>query len=303
MNILNRQGLFENKCNATIDYIPVYDFAYLSNAKSSDLEDSSISSSTIHLNSLTLNWCDFVNLFFNNLNNHFEISQTNANSKPLSLSFQTFSNSFNQRNHLNLSKLILEAWSTSYHEPISNAPFLEKIKLERDCYLVKNLYSVRGESIGLSLDEIITNLLTSKQITPVNDLETSATLKFQLNLKYIFKPLKVSLNIIFSFITSIPGYTNVDSTNHSYSKDKSPIRNLYHYKDDQSETSEESSNANNVLTLNMDDNISENSDNKKNHSYQYFIDDNTIVSNNTDNVTNVSKILNSDNSVIESKAW
>jgi hypothetical protein len=188
-------------------------------------------------------------------------------------------------------------------------------------FLAKSLFSINGHQTALSLDECLNTLLMNGDIIK-SDFDSSAKVIFVISLKYIQADLQVSCNVNFHFITDIPGFSNNDSIMtldlpKSYSNDKKTSNKDLGVKKDffNDNSSEISGSEYNDLD---DKSFSINSINSgisgtilnghvggdiNNDNY----DDNTIATSsetvNTHVVKQVSNIIRSGESVINSVAW
>lgn len=203
----NDQGLFQNHGSKKITNIPTLDLAYLTNDNSQNEIDN-----TINLNPSYLTWNDFITLFYSTTSSGFCISATNANAAPISLFGQTYTTTQNHKSTFSLSQQIIKAWAKKNNKPESSVPIPFRIQLERQNFLTKTLSYVNGFQLGLSLDEVISTLLSQQEIQPA-DYESYATVQFTINYRDYFCPLDTSLLVVFTFITNIPGYTNGNNPN------------------------------------------------------------------------------------------
>jgi hypothetical protein len=221
------QGLYENKPTKQISSIPDLDLAYLSNSSNMDNTDVDL---TINLNPITLNWSDFVSLFFGSHRDAFCISSSNYNAYPISFYKQTFQNTHNNKNKFNLADQIIKAWSKKNNKPESSIPPYYKISLNRVGFLTKSLASIKGYVMGLSLDEVFSTLISNGDIK-VACVDDFATVNFTISYNDIFEPLGTNILVYFKYTTFIPGYKNVSENSHNcYSNCVKPIRHLSNIK-------------------------------------------------------------------------
>jgi hypothetical protein len=228
------QGFFQNVGSKTIVNIPSVDLAYLTNCENNNDIDV-----TINLNPTYLTWCDFSLLFFRAPGGSFYINTSNTTSSAISFNDQTYESTQNKKIGFSLYAQILKAWSKKTNKPENAIPIPYRIQLERQSFLTKSLASVNCYQLGLSLDEVISTLISKKEIEPA-DPDSFATVKFNISYRDYFCPLDVSLLTVFTFITNIPCYKNVvDCTLCPYSTDTRPSRKVFDYDDNASASSYE----------------------------------------------------------------
>ncbi len=209
------QGTFQNTCTDIIQQVPTIDIAFLSNARNSCDADSSIS-----LNPITVNWCDFLTLFYR-ANNVFSVNPSNANFCAINFSTQTYTNTTSEHLSFNLAQQTRIAWANKCETTINNIPPKTNILLTKDTFGIRSLLSA-ASSVSLTLDQAIEALLSNGEIAP-GDATTSALVKFVIQYKYCFKPLNTCVVVNFSFLTNIPCYKNTnfcDDWCPPYSNDK-----------------------------------------------------------------------------------
>lgn len=262
---------------------PVLELAFISNHH--DIKDEIKSEPLVlNFNPISLNWNDFVTLFFRSPSGGFNLNAANSNSRVLTFSEQTYSTVHDKNIRFNLVDQILKAWSKKTDLPESSIPTQLKIKLNRDMFLLKSLASVKGQQIGLSLDEAIATLLENKEIEKSDDVDDFANVHFTISYREYYKPLDVTLLLNFKYITNIPGYRNVGFSMKTYSIDTTSVRKY-------------------IDT--MDDNMSVVSDSTDLKSKdEYYHDDHTLVTNSTNVISEISKLIQfDDKSTGESTRW
>jgi len=213
--VLSSQSSYQNTCTDTIQQVPTIDIAFLSNVKESCNSDLSI-----FLNSTTLNWCDFLTLFYR-ANNVFSVNPANSNFCAINFANQTFTNTTSQQLRLNLAQQIRIAWATKCETTVDNLPAKTNIILNKETFGIRSLLNA-SSSVSLTLDQAIETLLSNGEIAP-GDATTSALVKFVIQYKYCFKPLNTCVVVNFSFLTNIPCYKNTnfcDDWCPPYSNDK-----------------------------------------------------------------------------------
>jgi len=233
------QGYFHNYSSKKIVEIPVVDLAYITNCDNNN--DSDVE---INLNATYLKWSDFCLLFFRPPSGCFYINTSNSNVSAISFFDQTYETTQNKKVSFSLYDQIFKAWSKKNNKPTSSIPITHRIQLERETFLNKNLASNTAFQLGLSLDEVISGLLSKKQIEASNDPDGSATVKLNISYRNFFCPLNIAITVVFTFITNIPGYRNVvdviDCEIGSYSKEIKPSRREFDFDDNSSFVSSDS---------------------------------------------------------------
>jgi hypothetical protein len=198
----NDQGNFSNITRNNITNCPTFNLAALSNSHSDIIPDVSIT-----LNTIYLSWKDFTTLFFRSPSGAFYISPSNYNVTAVSFNSQTYETTNNKHVLFNLADQIRKAWSKKNSKPESAIPAKINIELDRQSFLTKNLGSICGDFVGLSYDEALSSLLGTGVISSGTS-EDAATIIFLINYQYYFKPLDITLQVIFPYITNIPCFKN-----------------------------------------------------------------------------------------------
>ena len=307
------QGVFNTVKG--ISSIPTINLALISNTD--DIKPNLFKETTLELNTTHLNYSDFNLLFFRGYGNTFYINPSASNNKVVSLTQQTYSTTHDPNIPFSLKDFLVKSYEKTFSTNSLNIPIQTKISLDRDMFLAKSLGSLNGIQIGLSLDECINSLVSNNDIIK-SDFDSSAKVKFVISLKYNQPDLQVSAIINFIYQTEIPGYANNDiimtlDLPKSYSNDKKPVTNLsdkqfYYEKDDASEISDY---KNDEYTELDDRSFSINSVNSGisgtiANSHNIADEETIVTSSNTLNssvVQEVSKIIKSGESVVNSVSW
>ena len=195
------QGTYQNQCTKNVENIPNLPIASISNSRVDCVPIKSVK-----LNTICLNWCDFITLFFPN--NTFRIALSNFAPCATYFSGQTFEDTSNPCIRFYLTELVRTAWETKCNAPFSNVPLKTAILLEKDTSSIKSLNSANSV-VALSLDDILDTLITNGQIIPA-DSTSRATVVFTIEYIYYFKPLDIAVQVNFNYKTTIPCYKNSD---------------------------------------------------------------------------------------------
>ena len=325
------QGVFST--TKAINNIPSINLAFISN--NTNIKADLFKEATIDLNSIYLNYSDFNQLFFRGYAGAFHINPNNHNVSVLSLTQQTYSTTHDSNNPFYLKEFLVKTYEKAYSINSMNMPIQSRISLDREMFLAKSLYSINGHQISLSLDECINTLMMNGDIIK-SDFDSSAKVIFIISLKYIQSDLQVSCIVNFRFITDIPGYSNNDaimtldlpkSYSNDVSKTKKPdvgVKPQFYFnsnnnnnRDDSSEISDYKNDEYNEIddksfsinSINsgisgtiMNSHNSHMTGNSHNND-----DENTIITStetlNTNVVKEVSNIIKSGESVVNSVAW
>lgn len=318
------QGVFST--TKAINNIPSINLAFISN--NSNIKADLFKESSINLNTIYLNYSNFIQLFFRGYAGAFHINPNNHNSSVLSLTEQSYSTTHDSNNPFFLKEFLVKTYEKTHNINSMNIPIQTRINLDREMFLAKSLYSINGHQTALSLDECLNTLMMNGEIIK-SDFDSSAKVIFVISLKYIQTDLQVSGIVNFRFITDIPGFSNNDAIMtldlpKSYSNDitKNATKNLNEKKDfynNNDNSSEISGSEYNDLD---DKSFSINSINSgisgtilnshvgKSHINSHdsnSYDENTIVTSsetiNTNLVKEVSNIIKSGESIVNSVAW
>jgi hypothetical protein len=307
------QGVFNTVKG--ISNIPSINLALISNTN--DDKPNLFKECILDLNPTYLTYSDFNLIFFRGYGSAFNINPSASNNKVVSLTQQTYSTTHDPNIPFYLKDFLVKSYEKTFSTNSLNIPIQTKISLDRDMFLAKYLGSLNGLQIGLSLDECINSLVSNNDIIK-SDFDSSAKVKFVISLKYNQPDLQVSAVVNFIYQTEIPGYANNDiimtlDLPKSYSNDKKPVTNLsdkqfYYEKDDASEISDY---KNDEYTELDDRSFSINSVNSGisgtiANSHNIADEETIVTSSNTLNssvVQEVSKIIKSGESVVNSVSW
>lgn len=306
------QGVFNTVKG--ISNIPSINLALISNTN--DDKSNLFKECIIDLNPTYLTYSDFNLIFFRGYGSAFHINPSASNNKVLSLTQQTYSTTHDPNIPFYLKDFLIKSYEKTFNTNSLNIPIHTKISLDRDMFLAKSLGSLNGLQIGLSLDECINSLVSNNDIIK-SDFDSSAKVIFVVSMKYNQPELQVSAVVNFRYQTEIPGFSNNDiimtlDLPKSYSNDKKPAslpeKQFYYEKDDASEISDY---KNEEYTELDDRSFSINSVNSgisgtiaNSHNIS---DEETIVTSsntlNTNLVKEVSEIIKSGDSVVNSVSW
>jgi len=235
----NDQGYYQNVTTNKITNIPLVDLAFISNC-----DNGFDSDSIIGLNPIFLTWSDFSTLFFRGPSGSFYISPSNTTTPALALSSQTYESTQNKKIVYSLYDQLSKAWAKKHNKNVNAIPIPYKIQLERQSFLIKSLNDVTCYQLGLSLDEAISSLISTNQIAPAS-YDSCATVKFTINFRNYFCPLDIAVTTVFTYVTNIPCYENVVTSDcNYYSKDTNQVRKVFNCEDDNSFGHDDDSSSN-----------------------------------------------------------
>jgi hypothetical protein len=220
----NDQGYYNNKGVASVTQVPSINLAYLSNA--TNAPDADV---VLNLNPICLTFCDFLVLFFRAPGLAFWMNPANANSTALTFNDQVYESTQSKCVQFSLADQIKKAWTKKFNKSETIISPEIQIYLSRVNFLAKTLTQVQAFVLGLSFDEVISALISQKEIVS-GDYEDKATVKFILSFKEFFEPLNITLMVNFIYIVQIPCFKNInecDSFCSYYSGDRTSCRKCF----------------------------------------------------------------------------
>ena len=201
--INNDQGPYKN-LPIPINSVPKINMAYLANNKK-DLDEDVI----INLNTMSLTWYDFINIFYGVNGTGFNINQANAGARAISFYNQTYQTTENPSLPFILRDQLYKAWTKKYAKPEGSVSPQVSIRLDRFGFLARSLYSIKEYTIGLSLDEMLATLLNDGSIV-VGDFDDLAVVDVVVSAKINYVPLNISILVNFTYRIRVPNYKNAN---------------------------------------------------------------------------------------------
>jgi len=201
------QGYLNNQGVKTVSQVPSVYLAFLTNAPNSPDADV-----VINLNPICLTFCDFLLLFFRAPGMAFYINPANASSTAITFNDQTYESTQSKCVQFSLNDQIKKAWSKKYNKSETTIPADIQIFLSRTSFLTKGLTNISAYVLGLSFDEVLSSLISSKEIES-GSYEDKATVKFLVTFKEFFAPLNVTLLVNFVYVVQIPCFKNINECN------------------------------------------------------------------------------------------
>jgi len=206
-NTKNHQGITPLSY-ATVE--PSIDIATISNCK---LVKSLEVDNIINLSPFDLSYNDFMASFYHQPGANFSISQANNSFKPLLLTSQTYTTTNDNVLSWDLYNHCIKAYCEKHSVSESTISSFKKILLNKEIFSTPSLASVSGFQLGLSWDVVIHSLQTNNKIVYTKDSEDFANVNFKIGYIYYCNTLDITVEINFTYRTSIPNYRNVYSVN------------------------------------------------------------------------------------------
>ena len=210
--INNDQGAYKN-IPTSVNGVPSINMAFITNNKTNLDEDV-----IINLNTVSLTWNDFINIFYGINGNGFSINPANAGARAISFYNQTYQTTENPSLPFVLKDQLYKAWTKKHAKPDSAISPQTSICLNRFGFLVKSLYTIKEYTIALSLDEMLSTLLNEGSIQ-VGDFDDLAIVDVVVSAKINYDPLKIVALVNFTYRIHIPNYKN---SNKNSNKNSSP---------------------------------------------------------------------------------
>lgn len=209
----NDQSPFNNTNFKAVSHLTTLPIAVLSNIeKTTILDEADV---IIDLTPINLTFEEFVILFYKNSGHNFEVSASNADCLAVSFLNQKYNTTTNKTSIFSLYDQFRKAWAKKNSKGESMLTFVQLIELQRDTFLMKNLNSLGIYTIGLSLDEVLQNLITTGNIKPtnclhVNEYNQGVPVEFIIQARVFSPALNITLQVNFHYIVKIPGFIKGD---------------------------------------------------------------------------------------------
>jgi hypothetical protein len=205
------QSPFLNVSPPLISAVPIVPIAVASNLPLKDLADTS-ADVIIELEPINLSFEDFIYLFYYNSGYYFNIYPNNANKFPVTYFNKVYNTTPNEKSIFSLYDQFVKAWTKKYNKGMFNLKGVKLMELQRDVFLTKGIFSLAEYTNGLSLDEVIENLLATGKIKPVkcsevNEYNHGVPVQFAIETIIYSKALEIAIQVTFNYVVSIPGFT------------------------------------------------------------------------------------------------
>jgi len=157
-----------------------------------------------------LSLTSFLNLFYSTNAGYFNVNSSNLNNAAVCLSQQTYASSNSDNIQFSLYQYILKSYTDSKGITVNDIDPRVKILLQKECFVYQSLAQVKGTSITLAWDQVVSTLVTSGAIIASAQPGSgdSALVNFQVVLKFHSQVLNYDLSITFNYLVPIPDYVN-----------------------------------------------------------------------------------------------
>lgn len=211
--INNDQSPFNNTNVKAVSNLSTLPIAVLSNIENTSIGDEA--DVIIDLVPINLTFEEFVILFYKNSGHNFEISASNTDCLAVSFLNQKYNTTTNKTSIFSLYDQFRKAWSKKNKKGENMLSFVQMIELQRDTFLMKNLNSLGIYTIGLSLDEVFQNLITTGNIKPVNcayvnEYNQGVPVEFIIQARVFSPALNITMQVNFHYVVKIPGFMQGD---------------------------------------------------------------------------------------------
>ena len=167
----------------------------------------------INLTPYDLSYNDFMASFYHQPGASFSINPVNNAFKPLLLTSQTYTSTNDNTISWDLYNHCIKAYCEKHSVSESSISTFKKILLNKEIFSTPSLASVSGFQIGLSWDVVIHSLQINNKIVYTKDSDDFANVNFKIGYIYYCNTLDITVEINFTYRTSIPNYRNVYSVN------------------------------------------------------------------------------------------
>lgn len=179
---------------------------------------------TVNLKTVDISELEFLQLFFNYSTNHFHINPSNSFSKLISLKDKEFITNANQLVQFNFNQFVVTKIAEKEALTNSSLTALNKLTASKRSVNIHSLAQVRGYQQALTWYETMDLLLVSNIISQSSNPLAVAEAGLVVQFIFVEPSTNLSLAINYNYNVSIPGYSNVhttESTPFTYSKDES----------------------------------------------------------------------------------
>ena len=188
---------------------PSIDIATLCNCQLDKIKEID---SSINLSPYELSYNDFMACFYHQPGASFSINSANVAFKPLMLVGQSYKTINDNSFSWDLYNQCIKAYCEKNSVSETTISSFRKIALTKETIKVQSLASSLGTQIGLTWDMVLNNLQVNNKIEYTKDTEDFANVIFKVGYIYYSTSLDVTLEIFFSYKTSIPNYRNIYNT-------------------------------------------------------------------------------------------
>jgi hypothetical protein len=217
----NDQSPFNNSTTKHLNPVSVLPIAVVSNvAKTSSTDDADV---VIDLLPTNLTFEEFVTLFYNNSGHNFSISASNVDYTAVSFVNHKYNTTTNKQSMFSIYDQFIKAWCKKHSKAESALSFVQVIELQRDAFLMKSMNSLGNFTIGLSLDEVLQNLLATGKIKPVhnnnvNEYNQGVPVEFVVQARVFAQSIETIMQVNFHYLVRIPCFTFGDVVSETVQK-------------------------------------------------------------------------------------
>jgi len=221
-NYYDSSLLSENSCfiktnNANrIVLNPYYDSSNIDN--SANIVDAS--NNTMLLSS-------FLNLFYATNSGYFNVNPTNVAHPAICLPSQSYTSTNSGYNRFSLTQELLKAYCTNKGVNVNDIDSRTIILLQKETFASQSLAVIKGSTVAMSWDEVISSLVRSQIIEPSGNnlildpsgnIENAVVVPLSIILNYHSFVLDTDLSIRFTYLVNMRGYvlTNFDTQTYGW---------------------------------------------------------------------------------------
>ena len=147
----------------------------------------------------------FINAFYPTNAGYFNVNSRNTNNAAICLSTQTYASSNSERIKFSLYQYVLKSYCDYHKISVNDISVSTMMLLQKECYIYQSLAQIRGTTVALSWDQVISTLITSGTMVPATPND-SATVDMRLVFNFYSSVLNFSLNVNFNYRVPITGY-------------------------------------------------------------------------------------------------
>ena len=167
------------------------------------------------LNPIDLPLDIFLDLFYNTHSKYFSIKKANAHNDLITFNKQSYSSNNHNKIRFSLNDQLLHTYSLHHNIDVENINPLNKIKLNKETFILQSLSKMYGTQITLDWDQVIHSLLENNYIVRSSNALSVATVSFEVTANVFSKSLNVWSSVVFTYRTKLNGFSNVCEGNNN----------------------------------------------------------------------------------------
>jgi hypothetical protein len=219
----NDQSPFNNFTTRNLNPVSVLPIAVVSNLAKTSAANDNDADVVIDLLPSNLTFEEFVTLFYNNSGHNFSVSASNVDYTAVSFVNHKYNTTTNKQSFFSMYDQFIKAWCKKNNKADSALSFVQLIELQRDAFLMKSMNSLGNYTIGLSLDEVLQNLLATGKIKPVhnnnvNEYNQGVPVEFVIQARAYSQALETIMQVNFHYVVRIPCFTHGDVVSETIQK-------------------------------------------------------------------------------------